>query len=530
MENYVKKSVKSTIVLFAALSTAVIGITGFKTDVKAADYNASFSGETTNVSKVEVDEGNKVYEDTDVSGTLTYSFNQSDMLDEINGLLEIAQSYLGGAYTILDNNNYVDVTVTLPEGFSGTYEDASTATIVNTKLISNTYNVFVVRVFITGGKDPTVRTVKETVESYKTEPRDAVVAFKINYTGKAKEGTDSSQYVSSVTPSERNIGYGRWISASVGLTGSNVNLLTTEFVPGIPTGENVFTEGDILIGDDTEHDKVFEAKAGGVYSFTGTYTTIPVKKELSRIANTNANQLDKEQIKLSDLRSEFYASMTLPEGMEFTKIPTPDEVKFEGGASTFSVSNVQVVGDTIEVIMSLNTDNITNFYQLEQAVYACDDVLKITVPGIKLSDNAKEGEYYTVKGASGGMFHSVASMNNRQGVFEFEWEAKQSDEGRDFISPEGDEGIFFTLQVKNNNENETVPDNENNKTEDKDNSGGTTQENKNDIKLIKSNEAVKNTVKTGDNSNIVLWISIIAAASCVTILSSVYMIKRKNKN
>ena len=120
--------------------------------------------------------------------------------------------------------------------------------------------------------------------------------------------------------------------------------------------------------------------------------------------------------------------------------------------------------------------------------------------------------------------------NNRQGVFEFEWEAKQSDEGRDFISPEGDEGIFFTLQVKNNNENETVPDNENNKTEDKDNSGGTTQENKNDIKLIKSNEAVKNTVKTGDNSNIVLWISIIAAASCVTILSSVYMIKRKNKN
>lgn len=176
--------------------------------------------------------------------------------------------------------------------------------------------------------------------------------------------------------------------------------------------------------------------------------------------------------------------------------------------------------------MSLNTDNITNFYQLEQAVYACDDVLKITVPGIKLIDNAKEGEYYTVKGASGGMFHSVASMNNRQGVFEFEWEAKQSDEGRDFILPEGDDTISFTLQVKKQENDVIIPDN-NNTDENKDNSGGKVQNDTNDIKLIKSGETAKNTVNTGDNSNIVLWVSIIAAASCGLILSSVYLRKRR---
>lgn len=417
-------------------------------DEARADYNAAFAGSTTDVSAVNVSESGDILEDSDVTGTLTYAFKQSDLLDGIVSTLRIYSSFYGEAYTILDNNNYVDIVVTLPEGFSGTFSDASTGSILNTKLISNDDNSLVVRVYITGGADPSTRTIKETIASYQSDSRDSVVSFVVQYAGKALAGTSSNDYEAVLPYSMRTVTYGRWANASVGLSSDPISLLSNQTViPDVPTAQDVLTEGDISIGENTQHDAVFEATAGDTYAFTGSYTTFAVKEEISKLAGERATQAEKETVLLSDLASTFRSTFTLPEGMSFFIVPTIDNVVFTGGADTFRLASVNVSGQTIEIIMDLVAGEITNFYQLEQAVYACDDVLKVVVPGIKVSESVDSDSLLTVIGTAGGFFSSNVYSQGVTGLFEFEWEAQQSDEGRDSILGDDDKTISFTLKT-----------------------------------------------------------------------------------
>lgn len=112
--------------MFILMATMVLGAS---LNVFAADYNAELKGNATKTD-VQMDKSNTVENDTPVSGTLSYSGKQSDVLEDIIGMFRSVQSWYGNAYTILDNNNYVDITVNLPEGFTGTYSDASTSSLL----------------------------------------------------------------------------------------------------------------------------------------------------------------------------------------------------------------------------------------------------------------------------------------------------------------------------------------------------------------------------------------------------------------
>lgn len=374
--------------------------------------------------------------------------------------------------------------------------------------MSNDGNKFVIRVFITGGADPTTRTINEAVAAYDSDSKNSVVGFNINYTGTAKKGTTVDEYDATLPSAERSITFGRWASASLGISGDSVNLINAKVKPiEIPTAKDVIIEGDIMSGEDTQHENVFEAKAGDTLPISGTFTTDLIKKQIVRIGGDAATDADKESLELNKLSSTFVTNITLPEGMSFSENLTPENTVLEGVDGMFKVSDVSVNGQTVKVTMSLITDNIQNFKQLETAVLGADDTLKITVPGVKVSESTADGTKYTIKGEAGGDF--TANVKSNTGVeadFAFDWNAVQSDEGRDSTLEDGDKTISFTLKVKNE-KTSTPGDKEDNPT------NTTTTE----------NEDSDSTPKTGDNTPFIPYVITMGAA----ILGLGVMIRRK---
>jgi len=92
-------------------------------------------------------------------------------------------------------------------------------------------------------------------------------------------------------------------------------------------------------------------------------------------------------------------------------------------------------------------EGITNFKELKEAVLGVDGQLKVVVPGVKVSESALNKEQYTVKGSLRGSMSSLATYNGRQIQFQYDWQAKQSEAGRDYIQAGGDD-IQLTVEVE----------------------------------------------------------------------------------
>ena len=232
--------------------------------------------------------------------------------------------------------------------------------------------------------------------------------------------------------------------------------------PAQNAGSSANLEGDILIGNDTQHDKVYEANKTDVLDITGALNVKPIKDELKRL-EAQYSAAVAGGISVEDIDTSFTASITLPEGMEYTS-STPQAV-LEGANGKFEIVSTSLVGKTATVKLSLKDANqITTYQQLSNAVNSVEDTLKVTVKGVKFSATSSPETEYTINGSVRGDFSGKATnIAGGQVInFNYTWAGKQTQAGADFRALNS-ENIQFTLKYKkdptpNPNPNPTNPD------------------------------------------------------------------------
>lgn len=203
--------------------------------------------------------------------------------------------------------------------------------------------------------------------------------------------------------------------------------------------------GDILVGKDTEHDKVYVASRNSKIPFTGTLDVTSVKQQLKGIMkNSNVTTEEASKILLSNYKSRFIATLTLPNELDFVNNPS---VKLLKDNSKYKIieEETKVQGKTITVTMTVDKD-VKTLADLVDAVNGMDDTLEVVVDGVRFNEQSRPNTNYTVRGTMKGYLTAVASKvaGNNDVPFNLFWEAEQSENGADFLTPNSKE-ITFSL-------------------------------------------------------------------------------------
>ena len=197
--------------------------------------------------------------------------------------------------------------------------------------------------------------------------------------------------------------------------------------------------GDILVGKDTEHDKVYVASRNSKIPFTGTLDVTSVKQQLKGIMDkSNVTTEEASKILLSNYKSRFVATLTLPNELDFVQNPS---VKLLKDNSKYKIieDETKVEGKTITVTMTVAKD-VKTLADLVDAVTEMEDTLEVVVDGVTFNAQSLPNTNYTVKGTMTGYLTAVANNN----PYYFAWEAEQSKEGADALTPDSKE-ITFSL-------------------------------------------------------------------------------------
>ena len=197
--------------------------------------------------------------------------------------------------------------------------------------------------------------------------------------------------------------------------------------------------GDILVGKDTEHDAVYVASRNDKLAFTGTLDVKSVKQQLKEIMDkSNVTTEEASKILLSNYKSRFVATLTLPNELDFVNNPS---VKLLKDNSKYKIieEETKVEGKTITVTMTVAKD-VKTLEDLKDAVNGMDDTLEVVVDGVTFNAQSRPNTHYTVKGTMTGYLTAVANNN----PYYFAWEAEQSKEGADALTPDSKE-ITFSL-------------------------------------------------------------------------------------
>ena len=222
--------------------------------------------------------------------------------------------------------------------------------------------------------------------------------------------------------------------------------LTVNLTVNLP--QELTLGGDILIGDDTEHNALHEVKAGDVLEYTGRLDVSSIKNQIKLLKGNYAG--DSKTITTKDIKSEFVAELTIPEGLEI-----PADLKAtltENNLFEIKNGDVKRDGNKIIVKMTLKNANYTKFSKLFDDVTSVSDTLDLKVPGIKVNDNVSDGSKLTVVGNIYGNFKGKAtSQSGKKEVYNFKWKAEQTEDGKDFIikDQKDNKTIQYTILVKN---------------------------------------------------------------------------------
>ena len=211
--------------------------------------------------------------------------------------------------------------------------------------------------------------------------------------------------------------------------------------------------GDILIGEDTEHDALHKVKPGELLEFTGRLDVTSIKGKINLLKSSYGK--DTSKIKTDNVKSTFVAKLEIPEGLEIPDVPTATLTNND----LFEIKNGDVSkdGNQIVVKMTLKKD-YSKFDDLWRDVNAVPATLDLKVPGIKVKDSLVNGTKKTVLGHVEGKFEgTAASDSGKMQNYHFKWVGKQTPDGRDFILKGTDsESIQYTVVVKR--ESKPTPD------------------------------------------------------------------------
>lgn len=233
---------------------------------------------------------------------------------------------------------------------------------------------------------------------------------------------------------------GKQSQAGASATDPNEIALSVRYV------EPMKLPGDILIGTNTEHDKVYVTSRDSKLAFTGTLDVTPVKEQLLQVMENSGVSPDAAStINISDYKSRFVATLTLPNELDFVNNPS---VKLLKDNSKYKIIETKVEGKTITVTMTVKKEDVTTLADLVEAVNGMEDTLEVVVKGVKFNDQSRPDTNYTVRGTMTGYLTAVASKvaGNNDIPYYLAWEAEQSEEGADYIAKEGSKEITFSLK------------------------------------------------------------------------------------
>ena len=215
--------------------------------------------------------------------------------------------------------------------------------------------------------------------------------------------------------------------------------------------------GDILIGEDTEHDALHEVKAGDVLEYTGRLDVSSIKNQIKLLKGNYQGNSD--NITTENIKSEFVSELTIPEGLEI-----PADLKAtltENKLFEVKSGDIKRDGNKIIVKMTLKNGNYTKFSDLYKDVTSVTDTLDLKVPGIKVNEKVPDGSKLTVVGKVHGNFKGKAtSESDKKEVYNFKWIAEQTEDGKDFIikDQKDNKTIQYTILVKNQVKPEPKPE------------------------------------------------------------------------
>ena len=208
-------------------------------------------------------------------------------------------------------------------------------------------------------------------------------------------------------------------------------------------------DGDLLVKGkedktlDTTKDAPYAVDEGDSLTFAGELNVKSIKEQITLL---KSGQTDTSDITTSDVKSEFVASIEVPEGLEIPKNPKATLTN----NNLFEVESTEVNGNKVLVKMTLINKNYTKFDDLYKDVAgtnAVPDKLQVEVPGIKVKENLTSNTL-TVKGSVKGSFRGQASKGDSTQVFNFTWGAKQDAVGKDSKQdPSSSDAIQLTLKL-----------------------------------------------------------------------------------
>ena len=390
------------------------------------------------------EEGNTVTDDKKLVSTYHGKVYASVPMTEIMGQFEsqMKSEATSGHFPwdkdTVSTSAYVEDTVSLPENAKvGTIKTSSTSSMfpANTIKYTNKSNKITFKFKL---QDTNWQQIYDSYNKDKNDANNHTVNFSIPYTITVNNQSDADKLKKSKVTGQGEFSFypsRTWGKFGIGLQTFKTDVYSGTYTDDLSRPFNVL-EGDILVNGDTEHDAVYKTKQGKKLKFTGVLDVSKIKTQLKNIEDNYPNT-EKDKITLNDTKSTFEAVFTLPKDLSFSEMLTKDNVLFEGGKDTFKVTDVKVNGQSVTVTMSLK-EGITDFVSLKNAVNACDDELKVTVPGVLVSKDAKDGSRMTVKGTLTGSMSATAKSNGNTVPFKFEWEAKQSAKGKDAVAVDND--------------------------------------------------------------------------------------------
>lgn len=225
----------------------------------------------------------------------------------------------------------------------------------------------------------------------------------------------------------------------------------------------------MLVNNDTQNKNVYVAKKDNSLTMTGLLDVTPIKDELSELEKKFPASQIPTNIAVSDIKTSFTATMTLPEQLDFTDNYS---VELLGANDKFEITSHSIQGKTITVVMSVKGD-VKTFKEVKEAVEGADAHLKVNVMGVMLNEKAKSDVNYTINGTISGTFTAKAThlKSGKTINFNYVWRGTQLKGGEDSTDPTTKD-IKLTLKylepskpdtpdkpVKPNDSTETKPNN-----------------------------------------------------------------------
>ena len=239
---------------------------------------------------------------------------------------------------------------------------------------------------------------------------------------------------------------GKQMAAGASVNNPSAIALTVNYAAPLERSyEEVMTlPGDILVGNETQHNAVYETTRDANLAFTGSLDVSSVKSKMSEIENAfNRANVDPTTIALTDYSATFTASLTLPSEMNFDTNPTVSLLHDNG---KYRIVSQTIYGNTIAVTMTVAAP-VTTFAELKDAVLGMEDTMEVVVDGVHFNSTARPNTNYTVAGSMMGLLMAKATDGATGNVvtFALKWDAEQLPSGADSTNPTSNE-ITFTLK------------------------------------------------------------------------------------